>query len=472
MNKIPKTMIELIDSTVSSVIEQSFIPGLSIAVLYEDDLVFNKGYGLRNLEDKLPSTIDTLYSLGSCTKSFTALAIMQLVEKNKLNLNDPVSNYIPFELGSRNNPITIHHLLSHSSGVPNLNVALIILGIKLGLVDFGIQLTNREDFFAYINQCSEEIVEKPGKKMLYFNSGYIMLGYIIEKVSGMKYEDYINTNILKPLEMKRSTFIKEAVERDEDTITSYYSGFKNGQQITKKIDLLFDDLVSAGGGLFSSSKELINYLKLYLNGGIFEGTRLLNNELLNEMLKIHVKRSSTLHEGETGYGYGWEVFEDIFGEKVIMHGGSSPFIGALMIFIPKKKIAIALTINSGDINTILMLGSILACILLGKNPRDEIPYFHISQRLNMLMGEYETHKGLQKLRITKKGALLYYQLQSPVDFIDLPSEPLIPESIKHENLKFYTLTELGTKRIVEFKLKRNGDVDLIIPPDVFHKKIS
>jgi CubicO group peptidase (beta-lactamase class C family) len=110
-----------IEKSTTIFMKRGQIPGFSIAVVREGEVIYAEGFGVRDLKKNLPATPDTLYGIGSCTKSFTAMAIMQLVEKGKIGLDDPVDRYVPLKIGSSSKPITIHHLLTHSSGIPNLH---------------------------------------------------------------------------------------------------------------------------------------------------------------------------------------------------------------------------------------------------------------------------------------------------------------------------------------------------------------
>ena len=112
-------MEEFIESYVPEAMREYRVPGLSVAVLKESNTVYVEGFGTRDLERGLPATPDTLYGIGSCTKSFVGVAIMQLCECGVLRLDDPVSKHIPLKIEAQKAPITVHHLLTHSSGLPN-----------------------------------------------------------------------------------------------------------------------------------------------------------------------------------------------------------------------------------------------------------------------------------------------------------------------------------------------------------------
>ncbi|GAG82087.1 unnamed protein product, partial [marine sediment metagenome] len=115
---MPQVVLDQLEQAIASMMNQYKVPGVSIACSVDDEIIYAKGFGARDLTKNLPATPHTLYGFGSNSKSYTALAIMQLVEEGKLKVEDPVNNYVPFKLGKKEKPITLHHLLSHSSGIP------------------------------------------------------------------------------------------------------------------------------------------------------------------------------------------------------------------------------------------------------------------------------------------------------------------------------------------------------------------
>jgi len=459
---------ERFENIVATVMAQARVPGLSIAVVKEHQIIYARGFGARNVKENLPATPHTLYGIGSCTKSFTALAIMQLAEKGKLDLYDPVSRYVPFKLGSKENPITVHHLLTHSSGIPNLGVAEILISRMTGIDEKWIPMSSLDDFFLHINGAFEEIAAKPGKRFFYFNSGYTILGEIIEKVSQMKYEEYVRENILKPLKMERSTFLKEEFEKESDAMTPYFIEAKNGTTTTTPTSHPFNKFIYAPGGLLSSVTELSNYLIANMNGGTFQETKILDASLLKEMHKIHVEtemfRSYYGSYGREGYGYGWAILENFFGHKLVGHGGSTGVSSANLAFIPSLKIGVAQAANIGRIPIPIHLA--LLALLMGKDPEKDIPFFKIEKKLASLAGVYKSYKGVITLEVTKKGPMLY--LESKEKFMEM-SMPLIPETDKIENLKFYIISAPGERTPVEFTIDPSGKIDMYVERHRLHK---
>lgn len=469
-SELPDGFKEKFESMITEAMTETRIPGLSVAFVKDDRIVYARGFGARDKESNLPATPDTLYGIGSCTKSFTALAIMQLAEQEKLELDDPVSKHVPVRLGIDDGDITIHHLLTHSSGMPCLGVAEIIIYQMTGIEDKWIPMSNFDDFLLHISGASEEVASKPGKRFFYFNSGYTLLGEIIERVSRMAYEDYIRKNILLPLKMNRSTFLREEFERDPDTLTPYFLDAKNGEIVAKPVKLPCHKLKYAPGGLLSSVMELSNYLMFSMDGVFGEAT-ILEPTFLEEMQKIHIEtdmfRSRYGVFGREGYGYGWAILDDFLGHKLVVHGGSIGVSSAHISFVPELKIGVVEAANAGRSPTLQLLGGLV--YLMGRDPKEEIPFFEIDEKLRMLAGEYKTYKGTLRISIVKKGSLLFLE---PRDKLIQTSTPLIPETKRIEDFKFYIISEAGEKRSVEFEVGSSGKIDFYLERYRFHKTES
>ena len=186
-----------VEAIAPKAMEKGKIPGFSIAIVLDDEVIYSAGFGARNVEENLPATPDTLYGIGSVTKSFVALSIMQLVEEGKISLDDPVSKYIPLEIGREGKPITIHHLLTHSSGIPSLGTSTIALHRGIG-IDMWVPWGGVDDFYRHINNAGDEVAADPGERFFYFNAGYRMLGHILQVVSGTRFDEYIEKKHPEP----------------------------------------------------------------------------------------------------------------------------------------------------------------------------------------------------------------------------------------------------------------------------------
>jgi CubicO group peptidase (beta-lactamase class C family) len=188
---------EKIDQLISKYNEYRYFNG-SALVADNFDVVLKKGYGLANMEWNIPNAADTKHRLGSVTKQFTSMLIMQFVEKGKIKLDGKLTDYLPYYRKDTGDKITIEMLLTHTSGIPSYTD-------KEGFFQKESRKFYKPDDFVK-EYCSDDLVFEPGKSVAYNNSAYFILGAIIEKVTGTTYEENLKENIFGPLGMKNSGY--------------------------------------------------------------------------------------------------------------------------------------------------------------------------------------------------------------------------------------------------------------------------
>ncbi len=430
-------------------ISKTHLPGLSIAIIENGKLAYSKGFCFRDLEYGLRATPETLYGVGSVTKSFTALSIMQLEEKGKLSLEDPVRKHIP-QLNLEpegGKPVKIWHLLCHASGIPALAYAEGLIRYVTGAGGKWVPIASTEDLLTFMREAHHWVLTKPGERWFYLNEGYVILGYIIEKVSGVSYDKYVEENILKPLKMDRSFFRKEDVDADANVATPYIIT-RNGEP--KKS--VFPYGIYADGGLISNVIDLSHYIIMYLNRGKYDGNTLASSASIEDMEKPRVKIPLQVFGGES-YGYGLSIIPNFFGYK-LGHGGSVLVYTAYIGYIPEKRVGVALLAN-GSGYPLSQIGLYTLALLLDKNP-EELPFIKYEKTYELLSGLYETYKGTMDAKVVLKGGLL--QIEICDKYTDMII-PLIPEDIEGDVKRFYTI-QAGGKLPVEF-IVDGGNVELI-----------
>lgn len=431
-------------------ISKTHLPGLSIAIIENGKLAYSKGFCFRDLEYGLRATPETLYGVGSVTKSFTALSIMQLEEKGKLSLEDPVRKHIP-QLNLEpegGKPVKIWHLLCHASGIPALAYAEGLIRYVTGAGGKWVPIASTEDLLTFMREAHHWVLTKPGERWFYLNEGYVILGYIIEKVSGVSYDKYVEENILKPLKMDRSFFRKEDVDADANVATPYIIT-RNGEP--KKS--VFPYGIYADGGLISNVIDLSHYIIMYLNRGKYDGNTLASSASIEDMEKPRVKIPLQVFGGES-YGYGLSIIPNFFGYKLVGHGGSVLVYTAYIGYIPEKRVGVALLAN-GSGYPLSQIGLYTLALLLDKNP-EELPFIKYEKTYELLSGLYETYKGTMDAKVVLKGGLL--QIEICDKYTDMII-PLIPEDIEGDVKRFYTI-QAGGKLPVEF-IVDGGNVELI-----------
>ncbi len=433
----------------------------------EGETIYSGGFGARNVEENLPATPDTLYGIGSVTKSFVALAIMQLVEKGKLSLDDAVSSYVPLEIGLPGKPVTVHSLLTHSSGIPSLGTSTIALRRGVGM-DVWIPWAGVKDFYRHVNGAGNEIAADPGERFFYLNAGYRILGHIIQEVSGTQFDRYITENILSPLEMERSTLSKAEYLEDPDRMTPYKRD-EDGKPVATEFPYPnVDDnpefaFIAAAGGIISSVKELVNYLRMNMNGGTFGSVKLASPELIERMHQIEIETNPT-HYGRYGYGYGWRITEDFLGTKMVSHGGSILVSTAHVAFLPEKEMGVAMASNIAGFPYAKVIQGIFAS-LMGKDPMEVVPLIRIGKKMDTLTGEYEAYKGLNRVEVVKRGGLLYLVQKGMISDVTVP---LIPDEDTLASDRYYIWNE-GVRQPVEFVVTSLDEIDLYVERNRLHK---
>lgn len=461
-NKISKEQWKEFEGLVSKLMQESQIPGLSIAVVRDNKVVYRNGFGARNKGKNVAATPDTLYGIGSCTKSFTALGILRLMEQGDLQLEDPLSKYLPIQLEHEDTPLTLHHLLSHSSGIPNLGSAETLIRRHCDLGETWVPLADEDDLYRFVTEAQSEVVKDPGEHFFYFNTGYALLGQIIEAVSDMTYPAYIRKHFLHPLEMERSTFLEREYQEREDTMTPYVQKDEKVQPTTHP----FDQFIYAAGGLLSSVNELTHYLKFLLNAGEYNDSTVISPESLEKTISLHVETPKGFY-GREGYGYGWGITEDFFNRTMISHGGSTAVSSAFLAFVPDLKMGVATAANVGDGKGSLLAQAIFA-MAIGKKPQNVIPQLQVQQRLKQLTGDYVSYKNITKVSISLKNGMLFIDYKD--ELMDL-EHPLIPKTDTVENNHFY-IYRMGNRMPVEFEIKDDGKVDLLVERNCFHKQVA
>ncbi len=434
---------------------ESGLVGLSLALVEGNEVVYARGFGQRDLKRGLPATPDTLYGIGSVTKSFTALAILKLAEEGQLELDDPVDKYVPFPYKPMGEVVKLHHLLSHTAGLPALAYGEAIIRYANGIGGRHLPIAGPEDILTFMDGAEAWEEAAPGERWFYFNEGYALLGLIIERVSGKPYAEYVQDAILTPLGMNRSGFLRELLERDGDAAVPYVLYADKPPEVGH---YLFRAIRSEGG-LFSSVMELSRYLQLYFEGG----KEIVSQEALEEMMTPRVPLplqsapelwgEGELRRHEAHYGYGLSI-QDFFGERLVGHGGSVLVSTAHLAFVPEKKLGVAILAN-GSGYPLSQLAQVAMAYLLGQDP-SRLAFMRVDEALSPLAGRYETFKGTMQLDVERRGDFLQLTV---LDSAQPQRVILVPERLEPTSPSFFTLA--GGKRLeVTFRRDEN-EVELI-----------
>lgn len=356
----------------------------SVLVAQDGNILIDKGYGKADAEQNIKNAPQTEFPIGSMTKQFTAMAIMQLVEKGLINENDLLSKYVPdFPKGDT---ITIKNLLTHASGIQNCT----------NFPEFwSMKLDSFKDINNVINLFKNKPLEfTPGTDFDYTNSGYILLGYIVTKASGMSYIDYLQKNIFDPLNMKSTGLGYNGA--DKMYTSTGYSGYLDQYPVSDEITL---NGAYGAGALYSTTEDLYKWDRaLYTE-------KLVKQSTLKNIFTNHVQMS----KNGPYYGYGWMLTDGKYGREIYHGGNVLGFTGNIARY-PDKDLTIIVLTNVGYYN-VNSLNDTLANICMGGSyelPSAKQVVKVDSKTLDKYAGSYTIPGGLN-ISITSNGGHLYYE---------------------------------------------------------------
>ncbi len=321
--------IAAIDAYIENHIAKHQIPGLALSIVHNDEIVYTQGYGVAS-PDGTPVTPQTPFIIGSTSKSFTALAIMQLVEAGELELDAPVQTYLPwFTMADPEGAkkITVRHLLAHTSGLsgPVSDKDLVNPDVSEAALD------------THIRELTDYNLARPaGESHEYNNTGYDILGLIVQAVSGQSFEDYIDTHIFSPLDMTNSYTSKTEAESNGLAVGHTY--FFGSPRVSA--DAPYSRRKLPSGFLIASAEDLGHYLIAQLSGGRYGEAQILSPEHVTLM---HQPAVATLNKG-VSYAFGWRT-NLVEGEPSVRHGGDTSGSHSNMAFSPTRGWGVAIVMN-------------------------------------------------------------------------------------------------------------------------------
>ncbi|HEX9655069.1 MAG TPA: serine hydrolase domain-containing protein [bacterium] len=309
--------------------EKYHIPGASLAIVKKGSIILKKGYGLAEVRKGIAVDADrTLFRLGSVSKLVTVMAIMQLAEQGRLNVNEDVNVYLKrFKIKNPySNPLTIAHLLSHTSGFDHQQI--------------GRYARRREDIQpleGYLEENLPQLTGNPGESISYSNYGISLAGFLVEEITGRSFDDFVHDNILRPLHMAHTAFFfPENVESDLAV------GYKYEQAHYQPFEPEYLNLAPAGG-LLSTAGDMAQFMIAHLNSGRNGHTAILKPESLAEMQRRHF----SAHPQMPGWCYGfYENFRNR--RRAVMHTGQTRGYSSLLYLIPEEDLAIFMGYNTNE----------------------------------------------------------------------------------------------------------------------------
>ena len=429
------SVAERADALMSRQLKKKTHPGFSVLVSREGKVLFSKAYGMADVKGKKANTPDTTFRIGSITKQFTAAAILVLQERDKLSVQDSLAKYYPEWPNGKN--ITLHHLLTHTSGIYSYTSNPF----------FAVQVSKPANIATLIPAIQKQKPNfAPGEKWEYCNSGYLLLGLIIEKVSGISYGEFLRTEFFEPLGMKH-TGVHVAGKEPKGEALGYAKSkglFGTSFKLSNNWDMSW---AGGAGALYSTAGDLQRW-----NEGVFGGKVLKKQSLRAALTPVKLADGSTKN-----YGYGWGIREKR-GVRIISHGGGLQGFQCSLARAPDQKVTVVVLCNAGPgYNPGRMTGS-LADIFLEKEmtpkPVHVVNKKLIGKNYDDYVGSYDFGKAI--FVVTREGDQLYVKLGGQNRLKVFPAAPddfflkVVEATVKFER------DEKG--KILRVVLHQNGQI--------------
>lgn len=330
------TRLSGLDTEIENLLKAYNAVGLSIAVVENDKTIYSKGFGFRDVENELPVNVNTIFPIGSITKSFTASLLGMLENQNQLSLKDKPSLYIPklqFYNDKMDNLIAIEDLLSHKSGIGGIDGTYILFPAD-----------KRENIIPRLKYLKPNGAIKDS--WIYSNLGYVIAGTVIEKNTNESWEKNIQDKIFKPLNMtSSSTSIAEMIQAKD-----FSFGYGISNQQTQRV--LFAELNNdkPGGAINSSINDMANWMRTWLNNGNFQEKEVLPQNYIQEATSLKAIDNGLPPEINDpnvytfGYGYGWKV-NSSNGHYKVHHGGNVSGFSSQLVMYPTDNLGIVVLTN-------------------------------------------------------------------------------------------------------------------------------
>ncbi len=345
-----------IDAVIEATLEDWKTPGMSLAVVVGNTVVLTKGYGYRDVENEIPVTPDTLFAIGSSSKAFTTFIMGLLVDQGQLDWDEPVASYLPdFKLFDEyaTAHLTPRDMVCHRSGLPRHDLTWYNNKeiTRAGLVRRLRYLEPNEDLRA---------------EWQYNNLMFLTAGYLVERLTGMSWEEAVSTRIFEPLGMERSNFSVLESQLDDDHALPYLEE----DDVVREIAFRVIDVMGPAGSINSSANEMARWVKLHLNRGVIDGTPVIQPGTLQEMHSPQMIIPGVPEEewaSPVSYGLGW-FMETWRGHYRVHHGGAIDGFSALVTFFPRDNLGVVALVNKSGSPLPGLITSVVADRVLGLEP--------------------------------------------------------------------------------------------------------
>lgn len=351
-----------LDKDLNTILEVTKAPGFAVAVVDGDKIIYSKGFGYSDYENKTPVDANTLFAIGSSTKAFTSAILGQLRTEDKLSFDDSPLKHLPelkFYNDDLNNHVIIKDLMRHSTGLPrhDLSWYLFPSADKDSLIA---RITYQEPFTGIRQEWH------------YNNFMFLAQGVIAEKITGQSWEENIKTRFFEPLGMSRSQTLLSELQKTDNAAFGYE--LKKDDKISK-MDYYDISGMSPAGSIYSSANDMAKWLSMWINKGKYNDQEILSEAYINEAMSSQMVMSAALPEEENpdlffaNYGYGWMTMS-YRGHYRVEHGGNIDGFSASAAFFPSDKLAIVVLANQNGSSVPSLVRNTIADRLLGGKTTD------------------------------------------------------------------------------------------------------
>jgi len=460
--RLEKNLLEL-EAFIDTTMVTWQVPGLAIAIVSGGEVIMSRGFGLRNIDDSLPVTENTLFAIGSSTKAFTTMAMGMLVYDGLLNWDEPVRTYLPtFRLYDdfATEGMTPRDLVTHRSGLP-----------RHDFMWYGSSRTRRE-LFDRLQFLEPNVGFRA--KFQYQNLMFMTAGYLVGQLTGSTWEDVVRTRIFEPLHMSNSNFSVDKLQQSTDFALPYR---RDGEQVAL---MPFRNITTMGpaGSINSCAADMTNWVRFHVEGGEVGQVQLVSETAITEMHTTQMVISAPVEFAErlhNSYGLGWFV-ESYRGHERVYHGGNIDGFSALVSLLPRDKLGMVVLTNLNGTSLPGIVSLYATDLLLGLDPVD----FHgrarvqfkaaqeargkrdkekesrcmdtkPAHKLEEYVGEYE-HPAYGVIKVDRDGK----KLRIKYNFLD--------SELEHWHYEVFqaTVEEMGNEKVkLQFLTNTRGDVDRI-----------
>jgi CubicO group peptidase (beta-lactamase class C family) len=385
-------LVARLDSIANAPVKAGNVAGLAVAVVKGRDTLLMRGYGFADLENRVPVTPKTVFRIGSITKQFTSSAVMQLVEQGKIGLDDDITKYLP-NIPTHGRRVLVRHLLNHTSGIPSYTD----VGPQFGRV---MRMDLAHDSLLAI-VADDSLMFDPGSHFYYNNTGYYILGMLLEKVTGSPYGEYLAKQLFTPLGLKGTTYCDT-----KRLIPNRAQGYDRGRDGFTNADYISMNLPYAAGSLCSTVEDLVSWTNQLAMGKVVSAA---SYREMTTPVRFTTGRPMT-------YGYGLSS-DTIGAHRVISHGGGINGFVSQLTFLPQDSLVVSVLTNTAAATASIVADALVRTVIgapiVAQAPPKDLAL--TADERARYVGDYDQTRPdgtKRRIRILDQNGSLMFQLDS------------------------------------------------------------